>query len=48
MADAIEIYQIEHGDGEEMAGMMQELEMLTDEEVKALLASEARLARDYQ
>jgi acyl carrier protein len=48
MSDAIELYQIEHGDGEELAGMMQELETLSDEEVRALLESEARLARDYR
>lgn len=48
MSYAIDLYQIEHGNSEELAGIMQELELLSDEEVKALLETEARLARDFQ
>jgi 2-phospho-L-lactate guanylyltransferase (CobY/MobA/RfbA family) len=40
MARAIEEYQIEQADAGEIAAMMGELSQLSDEEVKALLATE--------
>ena len=46
MAEIIERDQIERGNATELAELMEEMAALSDDEIKALLASEVQLARD--